>query len=337
MRRRLILGSIASLMIVLLAAESADAQGWGRGGRWRNSVTLNTPYFSFDYGRPYYYDRYYYGPNYYDNYYRGNRYYDAYYSTPRFYERYTSYPPYGSTYRYYEPNYYYYSSTPWWGPGGASNQQWVAPQSNTSQYTSNNNQDENRSYQNRAPIFLRVIVTDPTARVWVGDHETQQRGFDRLYVSPPMEPNRDFVYKVRVTWQDNGREMSQEREVPVRVGQHGFVDLMQKERIDRPRDPGPRTPAIDENSENPQRAKPPVASQQKAHEGKVVQASQNKLTMTDVNGANQHSHLVPSSATITCDGTPCKLEDLREGYHVAVTMDEANNTVTRIEAKSSTK
>lgn len=76
----------------------------------------------------------------------------------------------------------------------------------------------------------------------------------------------------------------------------------------------------------------------KTHEGKVVQAGNGKLTMKDKDGNKEHTHTVPATATITCDGKECKLEDLKAGYTIKVTTkDDAQNTVTKIEAKKDQK
>jgi hypothetical protein len=80
-----------------------------------------------------------------------------------------------------------------------------------------------------------------------------------------------------------------------------------------------------------------IAADDKAntHEGKIVMAGNSMLTMTDENGANRHSHKVGADCKITCDGKVCKLEDLKEGYHVKVTTkgDEKNMAI-KIEASS---
>jgi hypothetical protein len=58
------------------------------------------------------------------------------------------------------------------------------------------------------------------------------------------------------------------------------------------------------------------------HEGKVVTAANGKLTMTDKDG-KQMSHAVAPTARITLDGKACKLEDLKAGFTVKVTVDKA--------------
>ena len=71
------------------------------------------------------------------------------------------------------------------------------------------------------------------------------------------------------------------------------------------------------------------------HEGIVVKVEDAKLTMTDNDGKNEHSHDVAVDAKITCDGKECKLKDLEKGYKVKVTteMKDSKRVATMIEAK----
>ena len=70
------------------------------------------------------------------------------------------------------------------------------------------------------------------------------------------------------------------------------------------------------------------------HKGKVVSVSNGKLTMTDTDGKNEHSHMVPTDATITCDGQTCKLDDLTKDCWVTVTCIKKGDdkVVTKVEA-----
>ena len=58
------------------------------------------------------------------------------------------------------------------------------------------------------------------------------------------------------------------------------------------------------------------------HSGVVVSAAGGKLTMTDKDGKNEHTHEVALDAKISCDGKECKLEDLKKGASVKVTTKE---------------
>jgi|SRR4051812_31467610 len=71
------------------------------------------------------------------------------------------------------------------------------------------------------------------------------------------------------------------------------------------------------------------------HSGLVVKAGDNKLTMTDKDGKNEHTHDVAKDAKITCDGKECKLEDLQKGTMVTVTVASQGDKkfATKIEGK----
>lgn len=78
------------------------------------------------------------------------------------------------------------------------------------------------------------------------------------------------------------------------------------------------------------------AKEDKLHEGKIVKVGDGKLTMTDKDDQNEHTHVVPATAKITCDGKQCKLEDLKAGFFVKV-RTTADQTVTRIDASKEEK
>jgi hypothetical protein len=81
----------------------------------------------------------------------------------------------------------------------------------------------------------------------------------------------------------------------------------------------------------------PAFAEEKAgtHEGKVVKVEVDKLTMTDKDGKNQHTHTVPAAAQITLDGKAAKLADLKAGAKVKVTTEKVGDKiqVTKIEAQ----
>ena len=81
----------------------------------------------------------------------------------------------------------------------------------------------------------------------------------------------------------------------------------------------------------------PIALAEEVHEGKVVSVANGKLTMTDKDGKNEHSHMVPTDATITCDGQTCKLDDITKGSWVSITREKKGDAmvVTKVEAKKS--
>jgi Cu/Ag efflux protein CusF len=73
------------------------------------------------------------------------------------------------------------------------------------------------------------------------------------------------------------------------------------------------------------------------HEGKVVETSSGKLTMTDTAGKNQHTMQIPATATVMRDGKTAMLTDLKPGDMITVTTEKTGDTtaVTKIEATPS--
>lgn len=72
-------------------------------------------------------------------------------------------------------------------------------------------------------------------------------------------------------------------------------------------------------------------------EGVVVAAGNGSVAMTDIYGENTRSYLVAPTARITLDGTAAKLEELRMGDHVVVTMrqqDRHMKVAIRVDAHS---
>lgn len=71
------------------------------------------------------------------------------------------------------------------------------------------------------------------------------------------------------------------------------------------------------------------------HTGKVVKVEAGKLTMSDKDGKNEHTHAIPADAKITLDGKDAKITDLKAGMTVAVTAEKKGDKVqvTKVEAK----
>ena len=80
----------------------------------------------------------------------------------------------------------------------------------------------------------------------------------------------------------------------------------------------------------------PAFADDKPHEGTVVSAATGKLTMTMKGDEKKHTHDVAKAAKISLDGKAAKLEDLKAGFHITVTMDD-KHVVTAIEAHSKAK
>jgi len=68
------------------------------------------------------------------------------------------------------------------------------------------------------------------------------------------------------------------------------------------------------------------------HDGRLVSITENKVVMTGKNG-KEHSHPLASYAKLSCDGQPCKWDEIKPGTKIRVTTKSENTQwVVRIEA-----
>ena len=85
---------------------------------------------------------------------------------------------------------------------------------------------------------------------------------------------------------------------------------------------------------------PAIRSEEKkpdanTHEGKIVKIDGNKLTMTDKEGKNEHTHTISPDAKITCDAKECKLADLKVGVAVTITTKKGDKDMAvKVEART---
>ena len=85
----------------------------------------------------------------------------------------------------------------------------------TSYYPQDQDMDENA-------VTVRLQVPSG-ARVWVEGKETSQSGANRMFMSPSLEPGYEYVYHIRVQWNQNGETVERNREVTVHAGD--FINL----------------------------------------------------------------------------------------------------------------
>ena len=72
----------------------------------------------------------------------------------------------------------------------------------------------------------RINVLVPSdAVITIQGQRMSQTGSYREFVSPPLVPGHDYTYTVRATWNENGRDVSQERTVHVASGSRVDVDM----------------------------------------------------------------------------------------------------------------
>ena len=70
-----------------------------------------------------------------------------------------------------------------------------------------------------------------------------------------------------------------------------------------------------------------VDEKTKSHDGVVMSATAGKLTMTDREGKNEHTHEVTLIAKVTLNGQPVQLAQLMKGDMVSVTLDPEGKVI----------
>lgn len=93
--------------------------------------------------------------------------------------------------------------------------------------------DSSYSYGMMSPMsplpnvaFLNVRVPTENAEVWVGGEKTQQEGTWRQYVSPQLNPDKNYTYEVRARWTENGKPVEKTREVTVQANGVSTIDFV---------------------------------------------------------------------------------------------------------------
>jgi uncharacterized protein (TIGR03000 family) len=75
---------------------------------------------------------------------------------------------------------------------------------------------------NAATIGMQV---PSGARVWFDGQATTQTGSDRTFVTPSLTPGSEYVYRIRVQWNENGQAVERTREVTVHAGDRIQVNV----------------------------------------------------------------------------------------------------------------
>lgn len=76
------------------------------------------------------------------------------------------------------------------------------------------------------PVKIRVTMPWPSATLKIEGNETKQTGNTRNFVSPPIEPGRDYTYTLVAVWQPNNyTTITRTRQFVVRAGLMLEADL----------------------------------------------------------------------------------------------------------------
>lgn len=231
MRRTLVAVGLAGC-VALVAAEAAQAQvsfGVGRGGRV--GVSVGSPYYSSGgYGGYSPYNSRYGYPAY-SSWYGGSPYLGGYGSTPALSSTYSNWPYPGawrSQYAQYPQP--VYGSSYWWSPPGTSTFAYATPLTTSESYAqAAPRATMSTSFYAGPPaavdndkLLLTVRMPSSDARLWIDGKATEQRGFERTFISPSLDPGT-YTYSLKATWEENGREVTREKQVRFQPGRQMTV------------------------------------------------------------------------------------------------------------------
>lgn len=86
-----------------------------------------------------------------------------------------------------------------------------------------------------AHIIVELPAAD--AEVWIEGQPTKQAGTSRSYVSPVLNKNEQYEYKIRARWKEDGKDVEQTQRVAVHAGENitvGFPTGGKKEAAGAP-------------------------------------------------------------------------------------------------------
>jgi uncharacterized protein (TIGR03000 family) len=181
------LPAIAGVSLLFVGGPAkADPQGWPLAGNWGSSSSGGSSLRS--YSRPYY----------------------ATYPSS-----FGSYAPSGyATYQMWSPQ-------PWGHYGYESPPNFYRRSPTEGYYGSTGS---GAYYQSSIAAFagkhqVRVNLRVPSdAKVWFDESQTHQTGTTRSFESPPVAAGREYVYQLRIQWQQDGKIVTQTRDIKVHAG-----------------------------------------------------------------------------------------------------------------------
>jgi uncharacterized protein (TIGR03000 family) len=131
---------------------------------------------------------------------------------PNYYGYNDYYPDYSSDYPYYYSNTTPYYSDYTYAPTASDYQSFYPPDGSTGAAAANN-------------TALIRIRTAPDAQLWFDGTATTQTGPVRTFTTPQLTPGKEYEYKVRVRWTENGELVEKTKNVDLTPGRVINVDM----------------------------------------------------------------------------------------------------------------
>jgi uncharacterized protein (TIGR03000 family) len=81
---------------------------------------------------------------------------------------------------------------------------------------------------NLDPNAVTIDVRVPAnAEIWFEGQKTSQMGSFRRFISPPLEPGKEYTYEIRASWtEEKGPPQEQKRQINVRAGERQTLNLL---------------------------------------------------------------------------------------------------------------
>ncbi len=76
------------------------------------------------------------------------------------------------------------------------------------------------------------IAVKPEAEIWFDDVKTTQTGTQRVFLSPPLQADGDYRYRIQVRWMDNGHPRIAARQIMVHAGDNIHLTIPDSPRAD---------------------------------------------------------------------------------------------------------
>jgi uncharacterized protein (TIGR03000 family) len=203
-------------------------------------------------------------------------------------------------------------------------------------------------------VLIRLFVPNPEARVWFEGSPTEQTGSDRLYISPPIDPGKNYSYTIKATWMENGKEVTKEQNLPVHANQRAMAsfdprfDGNRRQQPDQLPLPSTSTARREDTLGRPEmqeQDRNPAATGQNQNEkatkspdfvaGKIVSVTGDRLTISEADGGNQRTFQIPNDTQITQNGQNVGHETLKPGMQVSINLKAGSkDTASRVEVTS---
>jgi uncharacterized protein (TIGR03000 family) len=84
---------------------------------------------------------------------------------------------------------------------------------------------------------VEVRLPDPNATVWFDEHRSEVSGSPRVFVFSSENDDRMYKHRVKASWNQDGRMVTQEREIEVRGGGTATVDFTRQKTRGEPLTP----------------------------------------------------------------------------------------------------